>query len=100
MENLSFRIGEQQKRKLIFGFEVGVGADRILGNADDDRAFLFKVFKMVPVTAGLFCTARRIVFRIKIQNDFLSSIARERVQISILIRQREIRSRCSGVSMI
>ena len=72
LDNLGFRVGEQQKGQLILRGKIGVRAGAVLADANDNRAQSLKFRIRVPESAGLGGAALCIVLGIKIKNNLFS----------------------------
>ncbi len=76
-QHLFIGIRKKRKREFVFFNKSGMRFFRIRTDAKDNDSIFYVQAVVITKIAGLFCTARRIVFWIKIKNDMMPSIITE-----------------------
>jgi hypothetical protein len=82
LEHGSVRVREQIARKTVFRREALVRVKRVLGHSDEDRVRLFEVSRPLTEVRRFDRSARRIVHRIRPQDDVLRSTKIGEVQVA------------------
>lgn len=85
-----FRIGKQYERQVVLLGEFHMGFDTVFADADDCYVAFLEFVVVFREPDGLSRAARRIVLRIKVQDDFTAFEIRQGDSFSVFVLQREI----------
>ena len=97
LNRLKLRIRKQYERQVVLLGEFHMGFDAVLADADDRYVAFFEFVVVFREPNGLSRAARRIVLRIKVQDDFASFEIRQGDSLPVFVLQREIRRVFSNI---
>ncbi len=97
LNRLKLWIGKQYERQIVFFGEFHMGFDAVFADADDRYVAFFEFVVVFREPDGLSRAARRIVLRIKVQDDFASFEIRQGDSLPVFVLQREIRRVFSNI---
>ena len=97
LNRLKLWIRKQYERQVVLLGEFHMGFDAVLADADDRYVAFFEFVVVFREPNGLSRAARRIVLRIKVQDDFASFEIRQGDSLPVFVLQREIRRVFSNI---